>query len=128
MVGDEVILDSIGSLPGEITTEWTSAWWLVSVLLVPLELLDPSKFFIALRTNTHLGVRASMSAEDPEDFGDYRLSSSAGLSLRYVSNNSLTYYALRSRNLAVLTLWRSKLNCGSSWLRFCNASMFAEVW
>ena len=88
MVGDEVILDSIGSLPGEITTEWTSAWWLVSVLLVPLELLDPSKFFIALRTNTHLGVRASMSAEAPEDFGDYRLSSSAGLGLRYVSMHS----------------------------------------
>jgi len=87
MVGDEVSLDLNGAFPDEIA-EWTFAWWLVSVLLVPLELLGPSKLFIALCTNTQPGERACMSAAAPDAFGDYMLSSSARLSPRYVSMHS----------------------------------------
>lgn len=62
--GQKVNLNVIGASPPEMA-EWALPPWLVSVLQMTLELLDPCKIFFAIRHGTsrppHLAVHVTTS-------------------------------------------------------------------
>jgi hypothetical protein len=88
VVGNDVSLDLIGTSPRE-PAEWAWARWLVFVLQVSLELLDPLELFIAICANRpHPRARATTFATTPGALDNCMLSRYAGLSLGYVSMRS----------------------------------------
>lgn len=62
VVGFDVMLNFIGAGPRK-PTEWASVRWLVFVFLVPLQLLDSSKYFFARYTGAfRLGMHSTVTA------------------------------------------------------------------
>ena len=87
MFGYEVCLDSNRTGPLEFVAEQALAPFLVSILLVSDELLDPSKAFVADRTDRPHPVVHTMAAMAGV-VSHCILSCSTGLSLEYVSMHS----------------------------------------